>query len=255
MTATTKVPLGPATLNAKWYLDVNTGTHGAPVWVGVFGVTDFKDGLDSVKKDDTDLDSSGWGSQTVTKLDWMLELKLVRKVMAVAPTTYDPGQEVLRGAADGLGITNRVEVRWYEMPDDGPRVEAYQGYAAVEWKPDGGSNEELSTVSVTLSGQGARSPITHPDDAAAVPVVTGLSPAGGAAAGGDLVRIAGGGFTLAGVADVSAVKFGATSAATIVVENDNVLYVVAPAHAGGSVEVKVTNSEGESSTHADFLYA
>jgi len=164
MPATTKVPLGASTLISKWYLDVNTGTHLSPVWTGVFGITDFKQAIDSVKKDDTDLDSNGWSSQTVTKLAWSLELKVSRKVQADDSAHYDEGQEALRDVADELGQANRVEVRWYEMPEDGPRVEAYSGYAAVEWKPDGGTNEDLDTVSVTLTGQGARTSITHPDD-------------------------------------------------------------------------------------------
>jgi hypothetical protein len=163
MASTTKVPLGAATLNRKWYLDVNDGSHAAPDWVGVFGVSDFKAGKEPSLQEDSDFDSGGWKSSTVSALAWSLELKLERKVTVADPTAYDPGQEILREASDNMGVTNTVEVRWYEVTDAGPAVEAYQGYAAVSWNPDGGNMEALDTVSVTLTGQGARNVITHPD--------------------------------------------------------------------------------------------
>ena len=42
------------------------------------------------------------------------------------------------------------------------RSEAYSGYAAVSWAPDGGGMDGLDTASVTLTGQGPRVSITHP---------------------------------------------------------------------------------------------
>jgi len=162
MTATTKVPLGAATLNRKWYIDVNSGTFGTPTWVGVFGVTDFKAGKDPTVQDDSDFDSAGWKSSVITALGWALELKLERKVSAASPTAYDPGQELLRAASDQMGVGNRVDVRWYEVTEGGPKTESYRGFASVSWQPDGGSMDALDTVSVTLNGQGARTPSTHP---------------------------------------------------------------------------------------------
>jgi hypothetical protein len=35
-------------------------------------------------------------------------------------------------------------------------------FATVTWSPDGGGMDALSTVSVTLTGQGERKAITHP---------------------------------------------------------------------------------------------
>jgi hypothetical protein len=163
MPATTKVPLGAATLNNKWYLDVNTGTHAIPTWTGVFGITEFQPVKDPTLKDDSDFDSKGWGSETVTKLAWSVSMKVVRKVKASDATSYDDGQEELRASSDMTGANNRVEVRFYEMTDGGPRVEAHQGYAAVSWNPDGGPMDALDIVSVTLTGQGELEPITHPE--------------------------------------------------------------------------------------------
>ena len=69
MTATTKVPLGASTLVRKWYLDVNTGSVAIPVWVGVFGLLDFQPVLNPTLQDDSDFDSGGYKSSTVTALE------------------------------------------------------------------------------------------------------------------------------------------------------------------------------------------
>ena len=163
MPATTKVPLGTSTTNRKYYLDVNTTPSGAATWVGVFGITDFKNAHDPTLQDDSDFDSAGWKSQTKTAEAWGVEIKLRRAPTAADATAYDPGQEWLRTHAIGqMGIANSVYVRYYEMEPGGPRVEAYAGRASVQWSPDGGVMDALSTVSVTLTGQGALTTITHP---------------------------------------------------------------------------------------------
>jgi hypothetical protein len=163
MTATTKEPLGGSTTNRKWYLDVNTGTTALPVWIGVFGITDLTMGLDTTLQDDSDYDSEGYRSSTKTASQWNGTGTVRRGVTAADPTEYDPGQEVLRLAGDENGVANVVHCRWYEMEEDGPRVEAYEGHAAVSWSPNGGSMDANSTAGFTLTGRGKRVPITHPD--------------------------------------------------------------------------------------------
>jgi len=164
MPATTKTPLGASTTNRKWYLDVYpTLTANAPI--GVFGIQEFKDGVEGSVQDDSDFDGEGWKSSTVTANAWSLELKVGRKTTVADATAYDPGQEVLRLASRQTGAANRVKVRWYEMEPGGPRVEAYEGFATVTWSPDGGGMDATSTVTVTLTGQGKPVSITHPDTA------------------------------------------------------------------------------------------
>lgn len=136
-----------------------------PVWTVVRGRTDFKPGLDSTLQEDSDMDSLGWKSQTRTAAMWKMEFKVVRKAMASvlsggATTSYDPGQEALRIAGDQIGPYNTVSCRWYKL--GAVRTEAYQGYAAVSWSPDGGSMDGLDTATVTLDGQGQRVAIAHP---------------------------------------------------------------------------------------------
>ena len=154
--------MGDATLNGDWWLDVNTGTPGSPTWTPVNAIYDFKDGLDSKEIDVSDFSSDGWADSQPVGKSWSLDLKVWRKRQTTA-TAYDPGQEYLR-----LHAGQSVEVRFYEMGGDGtsatgiPRVEAYQGRVSVKWSPDGGKVDDARSVSVTLTGKGKRTSITHP---------------------------------------------------------------------------------------------
>lgn len=156
-------PLGASTLNRDWLIDVNTGTAATPTWTPVCGITEFQPGKDTTLQEDSDFDGGGWQSQTATALAWTLAFKVSRKLQQ-GVAAYDPGQEALRLASDELGTENSVHVRFYKM--DAARAEAYEGYAAVGWNPDGGGMDALDMVSVELTGQGKRSPITHPAPAA-----------------------------------------------------------------------------------------
>jgi IPT/TIG domain len=264
MPSTAKTPLGGDTLVRKWYLDVNSGTHAAPTWVAVNGMVSFQPALNPTLQDDSDFDSGGYKSSTVTAIDWSCAVTVGRKETAASATAYDPGQELLRAAAAGMGASNLVEIRFYEMNLDplgnnvGPKVEAYQGYAVVSWSPSGGAMDALDQVAMTLTGKGQRNAITHPDYSAVVPTTTSVYPTTAATGGGTLIKITGTSFFKAGVDDVVAttgVKFDTTNAGSWQTISDNVIYAVAPAHAGGTVNVKVTNSAGASVTMCTILYA
>lgn len=165
--ATQKVPLGASTTNRKWQCDINVADAGeTKQWIGLFGVTEFKPTLEGSMQDDSDFDSE-WLSEVNTANRWKIEGKVRRGTLESDPTAYDPGQERIRAAADRTGIANVVEVRWYEMEPGGPRVESYEGKAAVSWSDDGGGTEATSTASFTLSGRGPRRKVTHPDGASA----------------------------------------------------------------------------------------
>lgn len=164
MTQPVRNDLGTTTTNRKWYVDVSTdGT----TWVAVMGMTEFQPNLDdATMEDDSDFDSGGYRSQTKTASGWGCSFTVRRAPTAAAPTVYDPGQELLRQAAIGtFGVANSRFVRFYEMEPGGPRVEAYQGRAAVQWAPNGGNMAALSTVAVTLQGQGELAEISHPNPA------------------------------------------------------------------------------------------
>ena len=249
MPATTKVPLGAATLNRKYYLDVNAGTHDAPEWIGVYGITDFKHPLTPTLTDDSDYDSGGFKSQAVTAIAWQVVCILDRKVQDAEPTEYDPGQELLRTTALLMGTGNVVEMRYYEMGDDGvggPRVEAFQGYGAVSWVPVGGTMEALDTVTMTIDARGRLNQITHPDAVTAVPVIYNVDKLALSAAGGQLVQIRGAYFT--GTVATTGVEFASSDAESWDVVSDNLIVAITPVHEAGSGSVVVTNAVGPSTT-------
>ena len=77
-----------------------------------------------------------------------------------------------------------------------------------------------------------------------VPTVTNVSPNSGSTAGGTTVFITGSGFC-----DVtSAVRYGATAAASFTVLSDTEIQSTSPAHAAGTVDITVTNAGGTSAT-------
>ena len=163
MPVTTKTPLGAATLNRKWRVDVNTGTYAAPNWIPLLGMAEFTSSTEADTQDTSDFDSGGWKSETVTALAWGVEGKLGRKVKVANPAAYDDAQELLRLAAVQIGEGNVVDIRYYEYGGPGrPTVEAYRGFVGVQWSDDGGDMTATATTTLTLSGQGERTPITHP---------------------------------------------------------------------------------------------
>ena len=163
MTVTAREQLGDAILNGTWYLDVNTGTAETPIWTPVNGIYDFKDTLDSKEIDVSDFSSDGWADSQAVGKSWGVDFKVWRK-RRLSAVAYDPGQEFLR-----LHNGESVDFRFYEMSGDGtlttgdPRVEAYTGLGSVKWSPDGGKVDDAKSVSVTLTGKGKRTAITHPD--------------------------------------------------------------------------------------------
>lgn len=243
MTVPTRTPLGASTLNRKWYLDINTGTTEAPSWVGVFGLLEFKPNIEPTLQDDSDFDSEGYKSQNVTALAWALEFKVGRKTIEGSPTAYDPGQEALRLASEEMGENNKVHVRWYEMTPDGPRAEAYEGFAAVSWTPDGGGMDANDSASVALTGKGKRNAITHPEGATVVAAISSLSPNTAGTAGGDLIIIIGTGFTGATEVEVNNVE---VDEGDWEVVSDTKIAMIAPAAAAGAKAVTVLNAAGES---------
>lgn len=232
----------------KWKLDVDLADAPAAAnWQPVLGVQDFKPMNDPTLQDDGTYDDEGYGSSSKTGLTWSLEVDLVRRRAVTNDTVYDAGQERLRTQADLFGQLGVAHVRWYDR-EGGP--EAYEGWAEVAWAPKGGKRTDLEVVSVKLSGRGKRNPITNPlADPPQAPAVTSVAPAGGGIAGGTQVDIRGGQFV-----GVTAVKFGATAAASYIVVSDSRIVATAPAHAAGAVDVEVTTPAGISAHGAADLF-
>lgn len=106
------------------------------------------------------------------------------------------------------------------------------------------------TVEVVVTsplGTGSSGPTFH--YVAPPPAITAVAPAGGPTAGTNTVTIAGSGFAFA-----TAVHFGETPATSFTVVSDTKITAVAPAHAGGPVEVSVTTAGGSSDASAPSSY-
>lgn len=145
-------------LARKWRVDVNTGTSASPVWVQVRGLNNVTPGISATLQDSSDYDSDGWGSDEKTMLKWNLALSLFRKKSDAG--AYDAGQEALRDKSDQFGAGGIAHVRWYDRTVGSS--EAYEGYANVSWEPGGGSASDLESVTVNLTGKGARVDIANP---------------------------------------------------------------------------------------------
>jgi len=109
-----------------------------------------------------------------------------------------------------------------------------------------GAQEIKLTLKPTRS---ANPPSWHIIASSTAPAVTGVSPNGGAAAGGAFVTITGSGFSGA-----TAVHFGVTAAASFVVSSDSIIVAAAPAHAAGAIDVTVTTPGGTSPTGGSDTY-
>ena len=107
------------------------------------------------------------------------------------------------------------------------------------------------TVAVTVTTPGGLSPTSAADLFTYGPVVTGLSPTNGPAAGGTTVTITGKGFTGA-----TQVCFGSTPATSFTVVSDTQITAVSSAGTG-TVDVTVTTDRGTSGTSSEdqFNYA
>jgi hypothetical protein len=166
MTAPVRTPLGDAALARDYYIDVFDSTAGSGgAYIAVMGVQSIQVQFEPNWADDSDNDSGGFSAQTKTGEKVTVTCKLRRAPSVATPTTYDPGQEVIRKAGPGKqGSANRVKCRVYEMGT--ARVEAYEGFFGVDWQEDGGGTQDLRMISLVLQGKGAAKPITHPQPAA-----------------------------------------------------------------------------------------
>jgi hypothetical protein len=241
-------------LARKWQADINTGTVAVPIWTPIYGIQELTPSPNAPNlEDDNVYEAGGWTGQTKTALSWSLEFKLVRRTDAASAITYDPGQEKLRTLSYTFGASGVANIRWY---DRNGGIEAFSGFGEVSWEPDGGSQTDLETITVTVTGKSDRLIITNPVAAALpLPVVNSVTPSAGLlAAGGGLIVIIGDNFMDANgnnvVTAVTGVKVTGTNALEWVVESRYRIVARYPAKAAGPYNVTVTNTTGTSATGA-----
>ncbi|WP_130012138.1 phage tail tube protein [Serinicoccus sediminis] len=152
----TPAPETVPTTNRQWRIDVDTSATETPEWTQVRGVTNFVPSQTDQMADDTDYDDGIWTSMGVQSRSWAPTVTVRRNIDA--DSSFDPGQEALRAAADA-GLP--AHVRYYNRAT--PEGEAYEGMVQVGWSPTGGAGPGWQEVGVTLTGRGERKTIAHPD--------------------------------------------------------------------------------------------
>lgn len=147
-------------LARRYRVQVNMGTAGAPNWQTLLGVEELKPTYTPRREDDETYEDAGAMRRATTGYSWGLELKLIHRT-ASDGITWNTVQEALRTAAEANDTASgEVHVRWYDRNGlDGPN---YEGYALVDWTPEGGNPGARDTVAVVLHGQGARTSIANP---------------------------------------------------------------------------------------------
>lgn len=146
-------------LARRWAVEVRpVGGSESDPWTRVRGINSFQPNLTPTMEDSTDFDNDGWSSSEKTLQGWSLTIGYIEKI-GQTDQAQDPGQLILEEASDKFGGDGFVDVRWFER--DGEL--AYQGNAAVQYEPQGGGPSALSSVNVTLNGNGARERIEHPE--------------------------------------------------------------------------------------------
>lgn len=231
----------PTSLSRKFRVDVTSDLTLAGGWVQLNGVNDFKPDVAPNMVDTSAYDTNGWNSMEITANQWSATVGVFRRQDLVG--VYDPGQELVRACIAQFGTAARVGLRWY---DKNGSPEAYQGVAIVKWERGQTGVNDVETVTVTLTGDGALATITNPGVAAAAPVVVSATPS--AAAVSTILSIKGSGFT--GTVGASHVTIGGTNATSYVVQSDSLITAVMPAGSAGSAAVVVTNTVGASNSLA-----
>ncbi|MGW2062806.1 phage tail tube protein [Streptomyces sp. NPDC001937] len=144
-------------LARRYRLEIDLGTT-TPAWTLVPGIQEFTPKVDPTQQDSTDYESGGWKRNTTTALQWSVEATLLHRYDPESKL-FSPAQEALKTAAKKFGAESKVHVRYYDrdgLPD------AHEGYALVTWEPDGGSDEDLESISLTLTGDGELLDIATP---------------------------------------------------------------------------------------------
>lgn len=153
-------PTPETALARRWRLDLNMAATGDPEdWVTVMGITDLTPPFpDPNIEDSSDYESGGWNGNEKTAQGWELSATLNRKINDQVKV-YHPTHEKLRLAAYAFGSASKVTLRWYDREGF---PEAYTGRGIVKWEPSGGEHTALDQVEVTITGDGAITPITNP---------------------------------------------------------------------------------------------
>ena len=151
-------PLDAPLLVNRTVVEVNTGTNAEPVWTVVRGISEFKENIEKNLADVSDFDGRGYKSQAATSIGWSVEIKAHLKTDTDGE--LDSGIQFVLGKERAIGSAANADVRWFDLDDR--RKEAKSGRAVVVVTREGGSVDDVDSVSVTFEGSGPLAEINHP---------------------------------------------------------------------------------------------
>jgi hypothetical protein len=186
------------------------------------------------------------GTSATTTAD-VFSYGAVPSITGLSPASATVGSAAITLAVSGNNFTSDAVVKWNGASLTTIFASSTQLTATVPASLLTAAG--TATVTVTESG-GASSGVAFAINAAA-PSIVGISPAQGPSAGGTAVNIIGSNFT-----GVSAVKFGAASAASFTVISANSITAYSPAGSAGTVDIQVVTPSGASAAGANdqFTY-
>lgn len=186
------------------------------------------------------------GTSATTTAD-LFSYGIVPIITGLSPASATVGSAAITLTVSGDNFTSDAVVRWNGASLPTTFVSSTQLTATVP----ASLLAAVGTATVTITETGGASPGMAFFINAAAPSIIGISPAQGPSAGGTAVNITGTNFT-----GVSAVKFGAASAASFTVNSSNSITAVSPAGSAGPVDIQVITPSGQSTTSSNdqFTY-
>lgn len=224
----------PSAFARRFKVDVSADNT---TWINLKGIDDLTPSENATLQSADTYDTAGFNQFEKTMTGAKLVAKVLRPTTAGIPS--DAGQELARGTRFQFGTAARLYVRWY---DRNGGTEAYTMYALVDWNQSKSGVADLDEVTITFTADGVVTPITNPYAAAAVPLITSVTPSGVSV--GNLITITGQNFT--GTVVTTGVKVGATNATNWTVLSDSTIVATMPAGSAGATTVTVTNAVGAS---------
>lgn len=238
-------------LARRFRVDIDLNPSGAADWRELKGMTDFKPGRTNITQDAMHYDGDGNKGYVKTAQEYLVEASVdVKKDRATG--LLNAVHQYLEDCSEELDGDEIAHFRYYDRNGVLPGRE---GWGIVEWNADGGSAEDKGTHALKLLPDADRpglSEIANPLNEAPDPVVSLVTPASGAAAGGTLVEIAGANFTSA--SNVTFDGAAATSFAVVSGSNGTRIAAVTPAGTAGPADVAVTTPNGTGTGTAVYTY-
>jgi hypothetical protein len=186
------------------------------------------------------------GTSATTTAD-VFSYGAVPSITGLSPASATVGSAAIPLTVNGDNFTSDAVVQWNGAPLTTTFVSSTQLTATIP----ASLLAAAGTATVTMVESGGASPGMAFFINAVAPSVVGISPAQGPSAGATTVNITGTNFT-----GVSAVKFGAASAASFTVNSSNSITAVSPAGSAGAVDIQIVTPSGASATSSNdqFTY-